>query len=181
MSGQWVLVNGVRRSARSRGQHLHVVKARPESNHQDPFATAYRSPVGDGYRRESWAEYLRRMTERPGWSVARLARDSHIHRATIFKWMAGKGGANVASVRAIAEALGDDPANALRAAGNIDAAPEETMDPDLKLLMRRLADPDAPEAEKTAIRAALRYLAELAEKAEQSDRPGRTLRRRSAS
>lgn len=135
--------------------------------------------MGDGETRESWADYLRRMTDRPGWSVARLARESGIHRATIFKWMAGKGGANVASVRSIAEALGDQPANALRAAGNMDSTTDE-LHPDLQVLQRRLTDPDVTAAEKAAIETSLRYLAELAEKAERAERPGRTLRRRSA-
>lgn len=177
---QWVNVAGKRRLKRSREQHLHVVKERRPPNAHDPFSTAYRVPMSDGGNRESWADYLRRMTDRPGWSVARLARESKIHRATIFKWMAGKGGATVTSVRQIAEALGDEPANALRAAGNMEGVAEEGMDPDLKLLMRRLADPDVSDAEKSAIKAALRYLAELAEKAEQAERAGRTVRRRTA-
>ncbi|MEV7268442.1 helix-turn-helix transcriptional regulator [Micromonospora aurantiaca] len=136
--------------------------------------------MGDGDKRESWADYLRRMTDRPGWSVARLARDSGIHRATIFKWMAGKGGANVASVRAIAEALGDDPANALRAAGNMPGAETEAMDPDVQIILRRLTDPTVSDAEKDAIRTALKYLAEVAERAD-TERPGRVVRRRKAS
>lgn len=178
---QWVNVAGRRRLKSSRDPHLHVVKERRPPTAQDQHATAYRVPMSDGGNRESWASYLRRMTERPGWSVARLARDSGIHRATIFKWMAGKGGATVTSVRQIAEALGDEPANALRAAGNMEGVADEAMDPDLKLLMRRLADPDVPDSEKAAIRTALRYLAELAEKADQAERTGRTLRpRRSA-
>lgn len=67
---------------------------------------------------DNWAGYLRRMTKRPGWSVARLARESGIHRATIFKWLAGEEGVTIDSVRRIATALGDNPDNALRAAGN---------------------------------------------------------------
>lgn len=181
MPGQWVNVAGKRREARPRGLQLHVVKVRPEPNHQDPFGTPYRVHMSDGGKRESWAEYLRRMTDRPGWSVARLARESGVHRATLFRWMSGKGGANVTSVRAIADALGDEPGNALRAAGNMEGAADEAMDPDLKVLMRRLADPAVPEAEKAAIRTALRYLAEVAEKTEQAERPGRTVRRRNAS
>ena len=134
--------------------------------------------MGDGGKRESWADYLRRMTDRPGWSVARLARDSGIHRATIFKWMAGKGGANVASVRAIAEALGDDPANALRAAGNMAGTETEAIDPDVQVILRRLTDPSVSDAEKDAIRTALKYLAEVAERTDADNRPGRVVRRR---
>lgn len=83
--------------------------------------------MGDGSVGEDWSSYLRRMTSRPGWSVARLARESNIHRGTIFKWISGRGGVTVASVRAIADALGDDPTTALRAAGRapIDEVDEE--------------------------------------------------------
>jgi transcriptional regulator with XRE-family HTH domain len=71
-----------------------------------------------------WGAYLRRMTSRPGWSVARLARDSGIHRATIFDWMKGTGeSVTIASVRAVAEALGDDLEHALRAVASLDTAP----------------------------------------------------------
>lgn len=88
--------------------------------------------MGDDQVREDWAGYLRRMTSRPGWSVARLARESSIHRGTIFKWISGKGGVNVSSVTAIAEALGDDAANALRAAGRVDTG--EAVDEEIELV-----------------------------------------------
>ncbi|HEY9370483.1 helix-turn-helix transcriptional regulator [Streptomyces sp.] len=136
--------------------------------------------MSDGASRESWADYLRRMTARPGWSVARLARESGVHRSTLFRWIAGSGGANVTSVRAIAKVLGDDPSNALRAAGNMPGEAEQALHPDLQLLQRRLMDPAVPAAEKAAIETALRYLAEVAEKAERAERPGRTVRRRAA-
>lgn len=181
MPGQWVLVAGKRQAARPRGLQLHVSKERRPPNAQDPFATAYRSHMSDGASRESWAEYLRRMTARPGWSVARLARESGVHRSTLFRWIAGSGGANVTSVRAIAKALGDDPSNALRAAGNMPGEAEQALHPDLQYLQRRLTDPNVSPAEKAAIETALRYLAEVTENAEQAERPGRTLRRRNAS
>jgi len=88
---------------------------------------------------ENWATYLRRMTKRPGWSVARLARESGIHRATIFKWIGGEPGATVDSVRRIALALGDDPDNAFRAAGNAGAAPS-VEDQELALIDRAPVD-----------------------------------------
>jgi transcriptional regulator with XRE-family HTH domain len=89
--------------------------------------------MNDGYRELSdWGAYLRRMTRRPGWSVARLARESGIHRATIFEWMNGTGeSVTIASVRAIAEALNDDLANALRAVASLESSPsprDEEMD-----------------------------------------------------
>ena len=60
------------------------------------------------------------MTSRPGWSVARLARESGIHRATIFEWMKGSSDSvTIGSVRAIAAALDDDLENALRAGASL--------------------------------------------------------------
>lgn len=80
-----------------------------------------------------WGAYLKRMTARPGWSVARLARESGIHRATIFDWIKGGGeSVTVGSVRAIARALGDDLENALRAVASISSsAPPEDEEMDL--------------------------------------------------
>lgn len=78
-----------------------------------------------------WGAYLKRMTSRPGWSVARLARESGIHRATIFDWMRGGGeSVTIASVRAVARALGDDLETALRAVASLNASSprDEEMD-----------------------------------------------------
>lgn len=88
---------------------------------------------------ENWASYLRRMTKQPGWSVARLARESGIHRATIFKWISGEPGATVDSVRRIAQALGDDPENAFRAARGA-GAPVAVDDEELALIDRAPVD-----------------------------------------
>lgn len=78
---------------------------------------------------DAWSAYLRRMTRRPEWTggVARLAAESGIARSSIFKWIAeGAGSITIESVYRIADALGDDRANALRAAGNLplDGDPE---------------------------------------------------------
>lgn len=71
-----------------------------------------------------WARYLKRMTSRPGWSVARLARESGIHRATIFDWMKGNGDSvTIGSVRAVAAALDDDLENALLAVASLVPSP----------------------------------------------------------
>jgi transcriptional regulator with XRE-family HTH domain len=82
-----------------------------------------------------WGAYLRRMTSRPGWSVARLARESGIHRATIFDWIRGGGeSVTIASVRAVAEALGDDLENALRAVASLEVGPV-SQDEEMELIM----------------------------------------------
>lgn len=82
-----------------------------------------------------WGRYLKRMTARPGWSVARLARESGIHRATIFDWIKGDGeSVTIASVRAIAAALHDDLENALRAVANLISSPG-TQDEEMELIL----------------------------------------------
>lgn len=86
---------------------------------------------------EDWPGYLRRMTRRPGWSVARLARDSGIHRATIFGWIKGDSGVTLDSVRRVADALGDSLDSALRAAGGgMTTEPVDGDSEEIDLIMR---------------------------------------------
>lgn len=87
---------------------------------------------------ETWGGYLRRMTTRPNWSVVRLARESGIHRSTIFGWItADTPSLTIASVRAIADALGEDLETALRAAGHVttDAAPDSPDEAEVRRIM----------------------------------------------
>jgi transcriptional regulator with XRE-family HTH domain len=82
-----------------------------------------------------WGAYLKRMTSRPGWSVARLARESGIHRATIFDWIRGSGeSVTIASVRAVADTLGDDMENALRAVASLESRPSPR-DEEMEMIM----------------------------------------------
>lgn len=76
----------------------------------------------DAARQDSgaWGRYLSELTSRPGWSVARLARESGIHRSTIFRWISGEvRNVSTNSVRLIAKASGDDEKAALRAASEV--------------------------------------------------------------
>jgi hypothetical protein len=69
------------------------------------------------------------MTSRPGWTVVRLARESRIARSSIFKWIAeGAGAITIESVYRIADALGDDRTNALKAAGNLPPERDDEVD-----------------------------------------------------
>jgi transposase-like protein len=108
-------------------------KRRSRSFHPDgPEPTVdYVANEGD-----AWSAYLRRMTGRPGWSVARLARDADLSRSTIFRWIAeGAEGITIQSVYLVADALGDDRAEALRAAGNL--PPERDAEVELILSSNR--------------------------------------------
>ncbi len=101
---------------------------------------------GDEEGIDSWARYLKRVTERPGWSVAKLARESGLNRSTLFRYMSeGSASVTMASVRAIAEAVGDPLNVVLRAAGNV----EEAADEEIRMV---IADPSlSPAAKKKLI------------------------------
>lgn len=150
----------VHRLRRRRVAHASAdARKRRSPSYRWTWRNPYRVHVGDGIEGEGWGGYLRRMTDRPGWSVARLARDSGVHRGTIFKWLAGKSGVNAASVRAIADALGDDPANAMRAAtGNIEDHHHQDRDPEEDLV---LSDPELSDRMKVRIILLIRKRREL--------------------
>lgn len=149
-----------------------VAKEQRPPNYRCRWISAYRAPMGDASPpAEDWAGYLRRMTSRPGWSIARLAREAGVNRSTIFGWIKGDG-VTVASVKQIAKALGDSEADALAAAGGATTGGDQ-LDADVRIILRRLADPTVTEAEKTLIRATLRHLADLSDKAERGDDKGR--------
>lgn len=71
-------------------------------------------------------------------------------------------------VRAFCEGIGaslDEAMAALGVSGQRDTPePEAPMDPDLKLIMRRLMDPNTPAAEKVFIRESLKMLADRADR-----------------
>lgn len=85
-------------------------------------------PMSDGRAPgRSWGRYLREIANRPGWSVARLAREAKLNRTTIFDWIRD-GDADrvtIGSVLAVAAAVGDRPLDALRAAAGIAEVDDE--------------------------------------------------------
>jgi transcriptional regulator with XRE-family HTH domain len=92
---------------------------------------------------DPWTDFLKGVTSRPGWSVARLAEASGIHRATIYRWLNGDiKNVTVESVRMIAKGGEVSLASALHAArshtmsGPVDAACEDDFE------MRRILESD---------------------------------------
>jgi len=84
-----------------------------------------------------WMRYLRGIQQRPGWSVARLARESKgkIHKSTIFRMISGETQrVAVATVRLIADIVGDPYDVAMKAAAGslADDGDTEPEDPRLK-------------------------------------------------
>lgn len=130
-----------RRVARTRLRGRYV--RRPRVPYLVPMTDVPELPEPTGADRGAWAGYIDALTRRPGWTVARLARESHTSRATIFRWKNGEvREVTTAKVRAIAEAVGDDPQAALRAASEALAPGEATRTPtaDLTLFGRWLSE-----------------------------------------
>ncbi|MDG4798947.1 helix-turn-helix transcriptional regulator [Micromonospora sp. WMMD980] len=133
-------------------------------------------------QRGTWAAYVRATREHVGMSKVELARRLSVDRGTIGRWESGESRPERAPVvEAFAGLFGLDPDEALAAAGLRSGTTAQTrpsrdvpLDPDLKIIMRRLTSPDASEAEKATIRATLRYLAQVAEQQERgTQRPDR--------
>lgn len=145
-------------------QLASVAWLRPPGSYSRSSDGKYRVHMRDGSESEplnTWADYLRELTTRPGWSVARLAREAGIHRSTIFRWMEGgeAKAVTVRSVKLIARAAGQDVDAALRAAGAV-LDPEEPDDAfDLQIEMIESAD--LPASQK---RAMIRELERLRER-----------------
>lgn len=127
-----------------------VAKARRGVAYQRRSGDTYRVHVSDAGR-NTWATFLAQQTARPGWSVARLARESGIHRSTIFRWLKGDGGITMQSIRAIASALGVDMQTALLAAGNSVTAPPPPDPREDPIIQAILADPRWTEEQRTEL------------------------------
>lgn len=136
-------------------------------------------------QRGNWATYVTATRERVGMSKAELARRLGVDRGTVHRWESGQSRPEDATVvTAFANLFGLDTDEALTAAGlRLSARPAGSptenapLDPDVKIIMRRLADPNVSEPEKVIIRATLRHLAQIAEQQSRE----RNNRRRDAS
>jgi transcriptional regulator with XRE-family HTH domain len=129
----------LRLSQRSDGAQLR----RPVSYPPRP-EDAYRVHVSDGATVPgAWATYIAAAAKRPGWNTAKLAAAAGVHRSTVFRWKKGESAQiSVASVKAVAQALGDDPAVALRAASEL-LADADTADRDEEMELIMSADVSA--------------------------------------
>jgi len=107
--------------------------------------------MSDGHS-TAWAVFLADHVSRPGWSVARLHRESGVSKSTIFRWLKGERGLTIHSVRRVAMALDVDPATAMLAAGSVLGPPSPDDDPE----MRSIMESKLPPAKKEAIIAIVR-------------------------
>jgi transcriptional regulator with XRE-family HTH domain len=94
----------------------NVAQVRQVGFYQCRGCATYRLHVTSGDV-DPWTDFLKGVTTRPGWSVARLAEESGIHRATIYRWLKGDiKNVTVESVRMIAKGGEVSLAAALHAA-----------------------------------------------------------------
>lgn len=121
--------------------------------------------------RGSWATYVTHVRTRVGMSKAELARRLGVDRGTVHRWETGQTRPEDAVVvTKFADLFGLDIDEVLTEAGlrllDRPARTDESvpLDPDVKLIMRRLADPNVTEAEKVIIRATLQHLARIADR-----------------
>lgn len=142
--------------------------SRPADLHHRIVYRLHVRNVGPG----TWATYVTSTRERIGMTKAELARRLGVDRATIHRWESGANRPEDADlVHHFADLFGLDTDEALTAAGlrptrKPAARPtkEPPLDPDLVIILRRLANPDVSAAEKATIRATLQYLAGLADR-----------------
>lgn len=127
--------------------------------------------------RGTWAALVTATRERVSMTKSELARRLGVDRTTVIRWESGKNRPeDAATVQAFADLFGLDVDDVLAAAGLRVGTPapgrpasDPPLDPDVLIIMRRLSNPSASDAEKATIRATLRYLAELADRTERGE------------
>jgi len=123
--------------------------------------------------RARFARFVERALESArerGMTDREIARVSGVGTSTFHRWRRGEGREmpELEKVRAFCEGTGASLAEAMRALGMAPGRdtpePEPPMPPEVRLIMRKLADPNIPAADKVVIREMLLLLAERAER-----------------
>jgi hypothetical protein len=129
------------------------------------------TPIDPAVARARFAVFVDRALESArlaGMTDREIQRVSGVATSTFHRWrqQQGRGLPELPKVRAFCEATGASIDEAMRVLGMTDSAPEPTPEPplprDVRIIMRRLADPNTPEREKDFIRQSLAMLAERA-------------------
>lgn len=126
-------------------------------------------PQTPAVARARFAVFVERALNRArdeGMTDRKIYQASGVASSTFHRWRLGQGRGlpELPKVRAFCLATGASVDEAMRALGMTDAAPAPTPEPplprDVRIIMRRLADPNTPEAERQFIRMSLQMLAE---------------------
>jgi hypothetical protein len=125
------------------------------------------TPVDPSVARARFAQFVDRALDNAraaGMTDRAIQRDSGVATSTFHRWRLaqGRGLPELQKVRAFCTATGASVEEAMRALGMTDAAPAATPEPplprDVRIIMRRLADPNTPEPERDFIRKTLQML-----------------------
>lgn len=176
-----VITKAVIRSDRyCHGKHPEV------SSRKRPRRATYRDRVAISrdVARVNFARFVERAltaARRRGLNDTKIQEITGIGPSTFHRWRRGdwgtKGWPELQKVIDFCEGLGvstDDAFAALGLTGQRQptAPAQPPLDPDVRIIMRRLEDPTVSRAEKLSIRATLKYLAELAEQQQRRDEEG---------
>ncbi|MDG4822854.1 XRE family transcriptional regulator [Asanoa sp. WMMD1127] len=122
-------------------------------------------------RKMAFAAFVRKALDDAratrAWSGSEVSRRTGVSRQTINRWVRADWASDPAAERVVAfcTGLGLNPTVAFGVLGWDSTTPGRPtpaappMDPDVEALLRRLVDPNVPDAEKFHIRETIRYLA----------------------
>lgn len=146
---------GDNRWMKTEGDLAGVAHLPREAHYQRSKSATYRWHMSHGQDETPttpWGRYVKGLTERPDWSVARLARESGIDRGTVFRWIRGSNErVTVESVKTIAVAAGDDVDRALRAAAGLPIDEDEPTEDEIDQEIAYIEASDLPEGQKRAM------------------------------
>lgn len=138
------------------------------------FTYRERVAISRDVARVNFSRFVQRAltaARKRGLSDTKIADITGVGPSTFHRWRRGdwgRGWPELQKVIDFCEGLGvsvDEAFAALGLGGQRQATtPAEVIDPDVRIIMRQLEDPNVPPAEKLSIRATLKYLAELADR-----------------
>ncbi|MEU7904158.1 hypothetical protein [Actinoplanes sp. NPDC049118] len=146
-------------------------RSRPRDNR--PANGTYRdvvaaAPIDPAVARANFAGFVDRALRHArdgGMSDRDIQRVSGVATSTFHRWRSAEGRSlpKLPQVRAFCQATGASIEEALRVLGMTDSAPTATPEPplprDMRIILRRLTDPNTPDSEREFIRKSLQMLA----------------------
>jgi hypothetical protein len=155
---------------RRRLQLLTRDRSRPRDNRpvNGTYRNAVAAPVDPAVARARFADFVDRalkIARDNGMTDRKISALSGVATSTFHRWRTGeiKGLPKLPQVRAFCEAVGASVDEAMRVLGMTDLAPIPTPEPplprDVRIILRKLADPNASEIDKQFIRLSLQMLA----------------------